>query len=129
MPSPLLYFVQGVAEARCILVTGVCVCLSVPRCIPTLLHCTDPDVTWGNSRGCPLVVHDWYELLWQQEHSAECEMPASACTHSMPGYILRRRRKMYWSSASVCLSVCECVSVRGRTHTLLHGPGCNLGTW
>ena len=27
----------------------------------------------------------------------------------------------------VCLSVC--VSVRGRTPTLLHGPGCNLAAW
>jgi len=27
----------------------------------------------------------------------------------------------------VCVSVC--VSVRGRTPTLLHGPGCNLGAW
>jgi len=64
----------------------LCVCLSIAA-FP--LYCTDPDVTWGNSKGCPLVVHDWYGLLWQHEHSAECEMPASACTHSMPGYILR----------------------------------------
>ena len=27
----------------------------------------------------------------------------------------------------VCVSVC--LSVRGRTPTLLHGPGCNLGAW
>jgi len=27
----------------------------------------------------------------------------------------------------VCVSVC--VSVRGRTPTLLHGLGCNLGAW
>ena len=27
----------------------------------------------------------------------------------------------------VCVSVCVCLSVRGRTPTLLHGPGCNLG--
>jgi len=30
---------------------------------------------------------------------------------------------------SVCVSVGVCVSVRGRTPTLLHGPGCNLGSW
>ena len=31
----------------------------------------------------------------------------------------------------VCVSVCVSVylSVRGRTPTLLHGPGCNLGAW
>ena len=33
---------------------SVCVCLSAavrPH------YCTDPDVTWGHGRGCPLVVH------------------------------------------------------------------------
>jgi len=42
----LLHFAQGVAEAKCILVTRVCmfvcvyvsVSLSVPRHIPTLMH-------------------------------------------------------------------------------------------
>jgi len=29
----------------------------------------------------------------------------------------------------VCVSVCVCLSVRGRTPTLLHRPGCNLGSW
>jgi len=33
----------------------LCVCLSVPCHIPTLLHRLD--VTWGNGTGCPLVVH------------------------------------------------------------------------
>jgi len=34
-------------------------------------YCTDPDVTWGHGRGCPLVVHYWADLqsghglLWQ----------------------------------------------------------------
>jgi len=37
--------------------------------------------------------------------------------------VSRRRREMYVGHAR--LSVC--VSVRGRMHTLLHGPGCNLG--
>jgi len=30
---------------------------------------------------------------------------------------------------SVCLCVSVCVSVRGRTPTILHGSGCNLGAW
>jgi len=34
----LLQFACGVAEAKCIVATAVCVCLSVPRRIPTLLH-------------------------------------------------------------------------------------------
>jgi len=25
-------------------------------------YCTDPDVTWGCGRGCPLVVHYWADL-------------------------------------------------------------------
>ena len=37
--------------------------------------------------------------------------------------VSRRRRKMYCGHARLCV----CVSVRGRTPTLLHGPGCNLG--
>jgi len=32
---------------------------------------------------------------------------------------------MYCGHARLCV----CVSVRGRTPTLLHGPGCNLGAW
>jgi len=32
----------------------VCVCLSLAA-FP--YYCTDPDVSWGNGRGCPLVVH------------------------------------------------------------------------
>jgi len=40
--------------------------------------------------------------------------------------VSRRRRKMYCGHERLCLSVC--LSVCGRTPTLLHGPGCNLGT-
>jgi len=36
------------------------VCLSVPRCIPTLLH--GPECNLGNGRECPLVVHYWADL-------------------------------------------------------------------
>jgi len=25
-------------------------------------YCTDPDVTWRNGMGCPLVVHYWADL-------------------------------------------------------------------
>ena len=37
----------------------------------------------------------------------------------------RRPREMYCGHARLCV----CVSVRGRTPTLLHGPGCNLAEW
>jgi len=39
--------------------------------------------------------------------------------------VSRRRRKMYCGHARLCV----CLSVRGRTPTLLHGPGCNLAAW
>jgi len=54
----LLDFAWGVAEVKCILVTAVCVsiCLSLTA-FPH--YCMDPDVTWENGRGCPLVVHYW----------------------------------------------------------------------
>ena len=31
------------------------VCLCIPRRM-------NPDVTWGNGRGCPVVVHYWVDL-------------------------------------------------------------------
>jgi len=34
-------------------------CLSAAACP---YYCTDPDVTWGSGRGCPLVVHHWEDL-------------------------------------------------------------------
>jgi len=41
---------------------------------------TDPDVTWGSGRGCPLVVHYWalfaigapVALLWQHNTNTKC---------------------------------------------------------
>jgi len=36
----------------------------------------------------------------------------------------RRQREMYCGHARLCV----CLSVRGRMPTLLHGPGCNLGS-
>jgi len=33
-------------------------------------YCTDPDVTWGSGRGCPLVVHYWVDM--QSVHGLRC---------------------------------------------------------
>jgi len=45
------------------IVTAVCVCLSICLSLTAFLHyCTDPDLTWGNGRGCPLVLHYWVDL-------------------------------------------------------------------
>jgi len=62
-----LHFVWVVDNVQCILVMHACVCLSLCLCVGLSLttfphYCTDPDVTWGNCRGCPLVVHYWVDL-------------------------------------------------------------------
>ena len=43
------------------------VCVSAVAC---LHYCTDPDVTWGSGRGCPLVVLCWADL--QLVHGLRC---------------------------------------------------------
>jgi len=45
----------------------LCVCLSLTA-FPH--YCMDRNVTWGNGRGCPLVVHYWVEL--QSVHGFRC---------------------------------------------------------
>jgi len=63
----------------CIVVTRVCVrvcvcvCVCLYVCVSTsacLHYCTDPDVTWGSGRECPLVVHYWADL--QSVHRLRC---------------------------------------------------------
>jgi len=44
---------------RNVLWSRASVCLSAAAC---LRYCTDPDVTWGTGRGCPLVAHYWADL-------------------------------------------------------------------
>ena len=46
-------------------------CVSV--CLPAAAcqhYCTDPDVTWGNGRGCPLIVN--YRADLQPVHGLRC---------------------------------------------------------
>jgi len=41
----------------------LCVCVSVCLSLTAFLHyCMDPDVSSGNGRGCPLVVHYWTDF-------------------------------------------------------------------
>jgi len=69
---PSLHFAWGVTDAKCILVTAVCVslcvCLSAPRRIPILLH--GSRCNFENGSGCPLVVHYWADL--QSVHGFRC---------------------------------------------------------
>ena len=47
------------------------VCLSVCLSLAAFPHYyTDPDVTWGNGKGCPLVVQYWVDL--QSLHGFRC---------------------------------------------------------
>jgi len=46
---------------------SLCVCLSAAACPH---YCTDPDVTWGTGRECPVVVHYWADL--QSVHGLRC---------------------------------------------------------
>jgi len=44
------------------------VCLYVLTAFPH--YCAEPGVTWGNGRGCPVVVHYWADL--QSVHGFRC---------------------------------------------------------
>jgi len=73
--SYLLHFAFVVDDAKCIVVTRVCVsmCVCVSVCLSAAVrphYCTDPDVTWGRGRGCPLVVRNWADL--QSVHGLSC---------------------------------------------------------
>jgi len=59
------------------------VCVSVCMSAAARPHyCTDPDVTWGSGRGCPLVVHYWADL--QSVHGLRCYM-ATLCVAEPSG--------------------------------------------
>jgi len=70
------------------------VCASVYLSFAAFPHyCTDPDVSWGNGRRCPVVVHHWADLQSVHgfrcyDNSAEREISASYCTRCMPGFCL-----------------------------------------
>ena len=51
------------------MVTRVCVSVCLSAAVRPH-YCTDPDVTWGLGRGCPLVVHYWADL--QSVHRLRC---------------------------------------------------------
>ena len=61
-----------IAHARLCVSLSVClsVCLSLAPCP---YYCMDPEVTWGNGRGCPLVVQYWPDM--QLLHGFRCYDP------------------------------------------------------
>jgi len=70
----LLLFTFRVSRRRREMYCGyarLCVCLSVCLSAAACPHyCTDPDVTWGTGKGCPLVVHCRGDL--QSVHGMRC---------------------------------------------------------
>jgi len=64
-----LHFARVVDDAKCIVVTHVCVSVCLSAAVRPH-YCADPDVTWGHGRGCPLVVHYLADL--QSGHGLHC---------------------------------------------------------
>ena len=67
----ITFCVSRIDDAKCIVVTRVCVSVCVSVCLLSAAvrphYCTDPDVTWRRGRGRSLVVHCWADLqsvLW-----------------------------------------------------------------
>jgi len=80
----------------------VYVCLSLAA---SPHYCMDPDITWGNGKGCSVVVHCWVDLqsvhgfrccdnthicklmalYTANAYSAEREMSSGACARCMAG--------------------------------------------
>jgi len=62
----------------------------------------------------------------RRHHPTNCEPHRTISRTALVTFrVSRRRREMYCGHARLCV----CVTVRGRTPTLLHGPGCNLVEW
>jgi len=62
LTHPYIIITFCVSRRRCKMYCGharLCVCLSAAV---RSHYFTDPDVTWGRGRGCPLVVHYWADL-------------------------------------------------------------------
>jgi len=65
--SAVGYISHESKTTRNVLWSRASVCLSAAAC---LQYSTDPDVTWGSGRGCPLVVHYLADL--QSVHGMRC---------------------------------------------------------
>jgi len=58
----------------------LCVCLSLAA---FQHYCMDPDVSWGNGRGCPLVVHYWADLQLVHRFCCYNEIAPNVKCHRM----------------------------------------------
>jgi len=111
----------------------LCVCLSVSGSAAACQHyCTDPDVTWGNGRGCPLVVHHWVDL--QSVYGLRCDgnirnewqCPAvSRQAHRTP-HALRMAAKTPLASDKIdAPAACATLSAQGRSISSILRGCCN----
>jgi len=116
----LLHFAWVVDDAKCIVVTSVCVSVCVSVC-PRPHTCTDPDVTCGSGRGCPLVVH--YRADLQSVHELRCygnitrTRNASECMFVLAVCLVRYLIVDHFSGPGrpLCpVPVCVCMSDPGR---------------
>jgi len=78
----------------------VCMCVCLPVCVSVCLcaaaclhYCTDPDVTWGSGRGCPLIVHHWADL--QSVHGLRC-YGNIACLYSLCAWL--KLSSAFWNT-------------------------------
>ena len=80
-------------------------CLCVCLCAAARLHyCTDPDITWGSGRGCPLVVHYLADL--QSVHGLRC------CGNTME---MRGRAQRYSARPTARRTQCRALRMPAKT--------------
>jgi len=112
------------------------VCISV--CLSTAAfqhYCTDPDITWGDGRECPIVVHYWADL--QSVHDNTATNAKRQRVH-----IMYSRCAWFWAVCPilsdrclsvlfvcpVCLSVCDVDVLCGKTLGWIKlKPGVDVG--
>jgi len=105
----------------------VCVCVHVSVCLSLaafLHYCTDSDVSWGNGKGCPLVVHYWTDL--QSVHGFRC-YNIKARTRNVSDWLYSLYAWLHFARGvadarcvlvtAVCVSVCVCVSLCPSPHS------------
>jgi len=119
----------GHAHLRVCVYVCVSVCLSAAACPH---YWTDPDVTWGSGRGCPLVVHYWADLqsvhglryygnITRTRHVSKYMLVLALCLvfccSCFPYFYLRQGDYVF---VVVCLSVSLLATLRKNFQTDLH---------